>query len=242
MSTQSTTDFLTFAIRGRPVKVDADIYYQIFNVRLSRPYKKYAGDITGLCLGGCGSYPAVLYGTNGPRIVSLTRFIMNPPAGMVVDHIDGDIFNNRRENLRIANRRQNALNVKPRNNTGFSGVSVCKKKIARSYCKVEFYDRNGKTYRFHAVDCPEHRILAAYAHDKFFLQAGDEDYAPLNFESFKYEPFRSFLLETDLNKFKIKISPSCHSRSRSGDPAPPKFSDLIFFSAEKEIAGPYSTP
>jgi hypothetical protein len=34
------------------------------------------------------------------------------------------------------------------------------------------------------------------------LQAGEEAYAPLNFPCFKNEPFKSFLLEEDLNKYR----------------------------------------
>ncbi|MGD0784399.1 MAG: HNH endonuclease signature motif containing protein [Sedimentisphaerales bacterium] len=204
MSTQSATDFLTFTIAGRPVKVDPDIYYQIFNVRPTQR-SKYAEGIIGLRFSGNGnSYPAILLGSSPPRLVSLARFITNPPAGMVVDHINGDTFDNRRENLRIATYRQNALNVKARNNSGFAGVCICTKQSGNTYCKAQFNDSNGKRYCFYVPDCPEHRILAAYAHDKFVLQSGDEEYAPLNFESFKYEPFRSFLLETDLNEFKIR--------------------------------------
>ncbi len=207
MSLQCATDFLTFTIRGRTVKVDPDIYYQIFNVRLTRPYKKYVGDIIGLRFSG-KNYPAVLIGPNPPKFVSLSRFIMKPPLGMVVDHINGDRFDNRRENLRITNHRQNGLNRKTRNSSGFAGVCVCKRKNGKTYIKSQFAARNGKTYCFYVTDSPEHRILAAYAHDKFVLQCGDEEYAPLNFDNFRYEPFRSFLLETDLNKFKIK-SVSC---------------------------------
>ena len=216
MLSQTAIAYLTFDIRGRTVKVDPDIYYQIFNVHFSRPYKKYVGDIIGLRFSGTGNrYPAVLLGTNPARLISLSRFIMNPPPGLVVDHINGDRLDNRRENLRIANHRQNALNVKARNSTGFAGVCVHKKKNGRSYCKVQFYDMNGKSHSFYAPDCPEHRILAAYAHDKFVLKSGDEDFAPLNFESFKYEPFRSFLLETDLNDY--KMSPKHSQRNRAAN-------------------------
>jgi hypothetical protein len=203
MPTQSATDFLTFTISGRPVKVDPDIYYQIFNVRPSRPYKKYVGDIIGLRI-SMGNYPNIVIGKKRLKCTALSRFIMNPPKGMVVDHINGDRLDNRRENLRIVTYRQNSLNRKARNNTGLAGVSVSTDKRDKKYCCGKFYDRDGKTFRLNLPDCHEHRILAAYAHDKFVLQSGDEEYAPLNFESFKYEPFRSFLLETDLNKFKIK--------------------------------------
>ena len=207
MSSQSAIDYLTFTIRGRTVKVDPDIYYQIFNVRLTRPYKKYVGDIIGLRISG-ENYPIILIGKNPTRFVPVSRFIMKPPKGKVVDHINGDRFDNQRENLRITNHRQNSLNRKIRNDTGFAGVSVYTKKNGRSYCRAQFYDRDGKTFKFYAPDCPENRILAAYAHDKFVLQSGDEEYATMNFDSFRYEPFRSFLLEADLNKYKLK-SASC---------------------------------
>lgn len=54
----------------------------------------------------------------------LHRVIMNPPAGMVVDHIDGDGLNNRRSNLRVCISRDNTRNRrKPKHNTsGHMGV------------------------------------------------------------------------------------------------------------------------
>ncbi|MFA5293405.1 MAG: HNH endonuclease signature motif containing protein [Phycisphaerae bacterium] len=183
------------------MKVDPDIYYQIFNVSPARGRKKYVGDIIGLRISG-ENYPLLRIGKNPTRLVPVSRFIMNPPAGMVVDHINNDRYDNRRENLRIATYRQNALNKKIVGNTGFFGVNV-RVKNGRSFCRAEFKLGDGVSFNFEAADCPEHWILTAYAHDKFVLQSGDEEYAPLNFDSFKYEPFRTFLLETDLNKFKI---------------------------------------
>ena len=44
------------------------------------------------------------------RNVSLHREIMNPPDGMVVDHIDGNVFNNQKTNLRICTHRENIMN------------------------------------------------------------------------------------------------------------------------------------
>lgn len=44
----------------------------------------------------------------------LHRVIMNAPAGMEVDHIDGDGLNCRRYNLRICTRSQNRMNQRVR--------------------------------------------------------------------------------------------------------------------------------
>lgn len=46
----------------------------------------------------------------GGRTVSMHRFLMDPPPGHVVDHINANGFDNRRANLRICTRAQNAQN------------------------------------------------------------------------------------------------------------------------------------
>jgi len=65
----------------------------------------------------------------GGKTIRMHQFIMNPPKGMVVDHIDGNGLNNRRSNLRICTRPENNLNRRrhPRNTTGFKGVYQNKK-------------------------------------------------------------------------------------------------------------------
>jgi hypothetical protein len=57
--------------------------------------------------------------------VSLHRFIINCPKGMAVDHINGNTFDNRKENLRICTQSQNNCNVPVRKNnkTGLKGVT-----------------------------------------------------------------------------------------------------------------------
>lgn len=56
--------------------------------------------------------------------VRMNRQVMNFPLGMMVDHINGDTLDNRRENLRIATRAQNQQNHKGfcTNTSGFNGV------------------------------------------------------------------------------------------------------------------------
>lgn len=60
----------------------------------------------------------------GGKTIRMHQFIMNPPKGMVVDHIDGNGLNNRRCNLRICTRLENTRNRRrnPNTATGFKGV------------------------------------------------------------------------------------------------------------------------
>jgi hypothetical protein len=55
---------------------------------------------------------------------ALHRFIMNAPKGMEVDHIDGDLLNNQKSNLRLCTHAQNMMNQKlPITNTsGYKGT------------------------------------------------------------------------------------------------------------------------
>jgi hypothetical protein len=57
------------------------------------------------------------------RKIALHRFLLDPPKGMVVDHIDRDGLNNRRSNLRVCTQHQNMLNSGPRGKSSrFKGV------------------------------------------------------------------------------------------------------------------------
>lgn len=55
--------------------------------------------------------------------VYMHREITSCPAGLVVDHINGDTLDNRRTNLRICTERQNLYNCLTTNLTGYKGVS-----------------------------------------------------------------------------------------------------------------------
>ncbi len=66
--------------------------------------------------------------TINKRTYFLHRLIMNPPKGMVVDHINGDTLDNRRENLRVCTQFENMSNRKTNTNNkfGFKGVNYHK--------------------------------------------------------------------------------------------------------------------
>lgn len=62
------------------------------------------------------------------------RIIMKAPAGMLVDHANGDRLDNRKHNLRVCTKSQNEMNsiFQSNNKTGYKGV---------------FWDQNRAKYR-----------------------------------------------------------------------------------------------
>lgn len=58
------------------------------------------------------------------RLIGLHREIMGDPKGMVVDHINGDPADNRRENLRVCSQSENNRNssIRKSNRLGVKGV------------------------------------------------------------------------------------------------------------------------
>jgi hypothetical protein len=59
--------------------------------------------------------------------VSLARFVMDAPEGVLVDHWNGDTLDNRRRNLRFATNAENQHNqrrLRVDNTSGYKGVSL----------------------------------------------------------------------------------------------------------------------
>lgn len=98
------------------------------------------------------------------------RFILAPPAGREVDHINGDGLDNRRCNLRVATRAENNANRANRQHSSlYRGVSFD-------------YDRN-RWQAFIAVGGCRHRFLGRYT---------DEVAAALAYDLAALEQFGSF--------------------------------------------------
>lgn len=56
---------------------------------------------------------------------ALHRILFGCPAGVKIDHKDGDTLNNRRYNLRLATPRQNSCNVRKRKGLTSKWLGVC---------------------------------------------------------------------------------------------------------------------
>lgn len=107
----------------------------------------------------------------------LSRFVMNAPPGILVDHIDGNTLNNQKSNLRFASHSENACNRdKPSNNTtGFKGVSArndCNKFTAQIRYK-------GKKFHLGFFDTAEEAARACDAKAEHLRG----EFARLNFSS-----------------------------------------------------------
>lgn len=67
------------------------------------------------------------------RGLYLHRFLLSPPPHLVVDHINGDGLDNRRENLRIVTRFENMQNTTHKR--AYGGISGLR------YCPTKYHDR-----------------------------------------------------------------------------------------------------
>lgn len=114
---------------------------------------------------------------NGKRVL-MHRFLLNPPAGFSVDHIDHNGLNNQRENLRVATPSQNAANRRPCAKTSkFLGVSFDVSNRTHKVWRSQI-TKNGKTRRIGRFYTEEE---AALAYDRAAKEDHGE-FANLNFK------------------------------------------------------------
>jgi hypothetical protein len=116
---------------------------------------------------------AYAYHSFDDKNMGMHRVIMNPPPGLVVDHIDGNGLNNTRANLRICTSAQNICNCKGRSKTSkYKGVSWSKRNKWASVISLNLK-------RIH-IGYFDDEIEAAKAYDKKAKELFGE-FAYLNF-------------------------------------------------------------
>jgi hypothetical protein len=177
--------------------VDPDIYERIVREEAKRPLSKfkkinYLNYLrTSIRCRIDGSY----------KTYSLARMLLLPPDDKLVDHVNRNPLDNRRCNLRIVNPRQNMLNKIAKNNTGLIGITS-RPHRGKTQLRATFRQKSGKRLFFSMYDSPPNRIICAIVHDKFVIQAGDDEYAPLNFPILRNEPYRTKLIQMDVSQFR----------------------------------------
>ncbi len=107
------------------------------------------------------------------RNMPMHRFIMNPPADMVVDHINHNGLDNRRSNLRVCTTTQNIRNSLPNKGKKYKGVSFIKAK-KRFRASIRYQGNRSIIGSF------KDEVTAAKAYDKKAKELFKE-YAYLNF-------------------------------------------------------------
>lgn len=106
--------------KGLFVEVDDELFEEL------NQWKWYAG--------GHKNYPYATRSepnSTGDKKIRMHRFIMNPKPHELIDHIDRNTLNNKRQNLRICTTGQNKANSRgSKNPSGFKGVFKRKKYVA----------------------------------------------------------------------------------------------------------------
>lgn len=126
------------------------------------------------------------------KTLRMHQFIMNPPKGMVVDHANGNGLDNRRENLRLCTKLENAWNKRRRKEEGaksqYIGVYPCRRPPGKWCIKVMC---NGEVTNLSPFDTPEE---AARVRDRKALELHGE-YAWLNFPEEREQRLREIEAE-----------------------------------------------
>lgn len=109
------------------------------------------------------------------RAIGMHNAIMMPPDGYVVDHINGNGLDNRRENLRVCTAAENRRNSRrySNNKSGYKGVSWSSEKCKYRACL--YINGNRKFLGYFLL--PEKAALAYDEAARFYFG----EYANLNF-------------------------------------------------------------
>lgn len=104
-------------------------------------------------------YRVISVPQHGEKQVYLHRFILNAKPGQMVDHVNGDGLDNRRNNIRFCSPSQNMMNrgKTNKNSSGYKGVSCYRKRWQAQITK------DGVRYDLGVYDTKEE---AARAYDR----------------------------------------------------------------------------
>jgi hypothetical protein len=151
------------------------------------------------------------------KLVLMHRQIMNPPKGMVVDHIDGGILNNRRSNLRICTREQNVRNSAKRRHAASRYKCVgFDKKLGRWFARFRYKSMHLWLGYF------DDEAEAARAYDRKAVEYFGE-FARLNFPEEwpperRQETYANRQIKTETQKRKKKKGKSKKAKRKAAAP------------------------
>lgn len=97
---------------------------------------------------------------SGARRETLHRLILNAPSGSEVDHVNGDRTDNRKSNLRLASRRENARNMRAHKDSLYSGYKGVSKLDGKWFAQIWANGKNKYLGKFST------EIEAAKAYNK----------------------------------------------------------------------------
>ena len=101
------------------------------------------------------------YARTGKRSRRMHRMVMGEPKGKDVDHMNGDIYDNRKANLRVCSRRENSRNHNAAGGTRLSYGAW------RARIKVDYKELHLGTYATEAEATAAYRSAAAYYFGEF---------------------------------------------------------------------------
>ncbi|MBN2312578.1 MAG: HNH endonuclease [Sedimentisphaerales bacterium] len=142
------------------------------------------------------------------RTLYLHREIMHPPEGLVVDHINGNPFDNRRANLRVVTQSENHINrhKKSRSMSGYRWVFF-DRRGKRHWC-VRHTDKNHRQRYFFS------RHVGGLLVDEL-LQSSYEVPGRLNFpKAVRRSALRDFIEKTNGLFFSVVFSRRSNGRQR----------------------------
>jgi hypothetical protein len=154
---------------------------------------------------------------------------MKAKKGQIIDHINRNISDNRRINLRTVNPRQNSVNTdRGHRKTSFYGVYARYKEKSPRWV-AQFLNPEKKfldlSFKFSVMGL----FLAAVAHDKMIIESNDEEYAPLNFQMFKIPAFKKVLLNTDIKLLRsIYLGKKNKSTKKTAEKTKPEKKNIVY--------------